>query len=207
MSITLLLIALAGIIVLLCVWAFWIAPRLGPERLDTAQRSAMFALHTITAVAILSAGILYLDEQQWSPRLAVELKADPQLVPGSAPPTAVVQLSIEVTNRTETSQDVNYIEVSAAGLRGAVRQDPKLRENIEATPFYHDIISRPSSVGPDEMHNDFVEIPVSCEWGLVRVDVKVPRPPARPPQPGIARAIYERKLLIPLSQLCAASAR
>src|SRR3954447_3679433 len=201
MSIALLLFALAAIIALLCLWAFWLAPRLGSQRLETAQRSAMFALHSITALAILAAGILYLDEQQWSPRLGVELKADPRLVPESRPSTAVVQLSIAITNKTETSQAVNFIEVSAAGIRGPVRRDPAVPENVAATIFYRYVTSRPSDIGPDEVHNEFVEIPVPCDWSLIRVDVKVPRPPARAPN-GVA---YERKLLVPVADVCPAS--
>ena len=166
----------------------------------------MFALHSITALAILAAGILYLDEQQWTPRLGVELKADPQLVPDSSPGMAVVQLSIAITNKTETSQDVNFIEVSAAGIRGPVRPDLAVPENIAATEFYRHVTSRPSDIGPDETHNEFVEVPVSCDWNLIRVDVRVPRPPARAPKPGQARAVYERKLLVPLAEVCAASA-
>lgn len=203
MSIFLLIAALAAIVVLLCVWSFWIAPRLGAQRLDTAQRSAMFALHTITSLAILSAGILYLDEQQWTPRLGVELKTDTRLVPGSNPKAAVVQLTVAITNKTETSQNVNFIEVSAAGIRGPVRPDPKLPENILATQFYRYLISRPSEVGPDETHSEFVEIPVPCDWSLVRVDVKVPRPPARRDRFGV---VYERKQLVAVSDVCSPSA-
>jgi len=117
MSMGLLLAILGGLIALLGLWAFWLAPRLGP-RLDHAQKSAMIAFQMVTALAILSAGILYLDEQQWSPRLGVELKADPKLVPESNPESAVVQLSIGITNMTETNQTVNFIDVAAYGNPG-----------------------------------------------------------------------------------------
>ena len=203
MSIALLFVALAGIVALLVVWAFWIAPRLGQQRLETAQRSAMIALHMITALAILSAGLFYLDEQQWSPRLGVELKADTRLVPGSSPPTAVIQVSIGITNKTETSQNVNYVEVSAARVSQTARPDPLQPDELAGAGFYRLLTSRPTDVGPDETHFEFVEIPVRCDWNLVRVTVKVPRPPAQQPGRGKPGFIYERKLLVATSDACA----
>ena len=202
MSMPLLLLSLALIVALLGLWAFRIAPRLGKARLDSAQKGGMIALHMVTALAILSAGIFYLDEQQWSPRLGVEIRADPQLVPDSQPKSAVVQLAIGITNKTETNQKVNFIEVTAAGLRGAPRQDPKAPEEVAATPLYRHVTRRPSDIGPDETFYQFVEIPVACAWRLLRVGVRVPRPPA---QPGKSAVAYERKLLVPLAELCAVS--
>lgn len=206
MPMALLLMLLGAIVALLCLWAFWLAPRLGQERLEVAQRSAMIALHTITALAILSAGILYLDEQQWSPRLGVELKADARLVPESNPQSAVVQVSIGITNRTETNQVVNFVEVSASGIRGPARQDPNHPEDLQATEVYRHVIAGATDVGPDETVYKVVEVPVACQWSLARISVKVPKPPARPPQPGKPRVEYERKLLVPISDACTKAA-
>jgi len=205
MSIALLLVALAGIVALLIAWAFWFAPRLGQQRLETAQRSAMIALHTITALAILSAGLFYLDEQQWTPRLGVELKADTRLVPDSSPATAVAQVSIGITNKTETSQNVNFIEVSASRVSQTARPDPQQPDELAGSGFYRFRTSRPSEVGPDETHFEFVEIPIRCDWNLVRVTVKVPRPPAREPGHGKQGFVYERKLLVATHDACAAN--
>jgi hypothetical protein len=202
MPMALLLLSLGAIVAVLGAWAFWIAPRLPPQRLDTAQKSAMIAFQTVTSLAIASAGILYLDEQQWSPRLGVELKADPQLVPGSNPKSAVIQVAIAVTNKTETRQEVNFILVSGWGIRGPARQDPKQAQDLAATPIYRLVTRQPHDIGSDETDNQYVEIPVACDWSLVRVDVKVPRPPAEPPKQGKARVEYERKLLVPLEEVC-----
>lgn len=202
MSMPLLFLCLGAIVAVLGAWAFWIAPRLGQQRLDTAQKSAMIAFQTVTALAIASAGILYLDQQQWSPRLGIELTADPELIPGSNPKSAVIQIGIAVTNKTETRQEVNFILVSASGIRGTAQQDPKLPQDLAATPIYRLVTSQAQDVGPDETNNQYVEIPVACDWSLVRVDVKVPRPPAEPPKPGRPRFEYERKLLVPLEEVC-----
>jgi hypothetical protein len=202
MPMALLLLSLGAIVAVLGLWAFWIAPRLPPQRLDTAQKSAMIAFQTVAALAIASAGILYLDEQQWSPRLGVELKAEPQLVPGSNPKSAVIQVAIAITNKTETNQKVNFILVSAAGISGPARQDPKLPQDLAASPIYRLVTSRANDIGPDETNTQYVEIPIPCGWSLVRVVVTVPRPPAEPPQPGKARIEYERRTLVPLGEVC-----
>ena len=207
MPVAWLLGALGVIIALLCLWAFWLAPRLGQPRLELAQRSAMIALHTVTAVAILAAGILYVDEQQWSPRLGVEVKADARLVPRSNPQTAVVQLAIAITNKTETNQSVNFIDVAAFGIRGPARRDPGHPQDLAATPFYRLVTTQAHAIGPEETISQFVEIPVACAWPLIRVSVAVPKPPARPPRPGQARVEYERKLLVPIADVCAGIAR
>jgi hypothetical protein len=206
MPMPLLLLSLGAIVAALGLWAFWIAPRLGQQRLDTVQKSAMIAFQTVTALAIASAGILYLDEQQWSPRLGVELKAEPRLVPGSDPKNAVIQVAIAVTNKTETRQTVNFIIVSAFGIEGPPRQDPKAPQDLAATPIYRLVTRQPQDVGPDETNNQFVEVPVACRWSLVRVDVKVPRPPVEPPQQGKARVEYEQKLLVPTAEVCSGAA-
>jgi hypothetical protein len=197
MSMTLLFFSLGSVLALLCLWAFWLAPRLGPQRLDMAQRSAMIALHTLTAVAILSAGIFYLEEQQWSPRLGLDLKADAKLVPDSGPASAVIQVAIEITNKTETAQTINHVEVSADALRGTVRRDPRSPQDVGGVEIYRFIGSRPVEIGADETSHQFVEIPVSCEWKLVRVTAYVPKPGA-----GNARTGYERKLLVSLADIC-----
>jgi hypothetical protein len=206
MSMSLLLLALGLIIVLLCGWAFWIAPKLGQQRLDVAQKSAMVAVHTVTAIAILAAGLLYLEEQQWSPRLGVELKADTRLIPQSKPETALVQLSIEINNKSETKQSVNHIEVSASGIRGPASRNPLAPQELGATQLYRFVTSQPNEVGADETAYQLVEIPVPCEWSLVRVAVKVPRPPVQPPQRGQRRNEYERKLLVPVAEVCSKAA-
>jgi hypothetical protein len=202
MSMAALLLSLGGVLAVLGLWAFWVAPRIGQPRLDVAQRSAMIALHTVTAIAILSAGILYLEEQQWSPRFDVQLKADTHAAPQSNPPSAMIQLAIAITNKTETRQAVNFIDVSAFGIRGAVHQDPAAPQDLAATPIYRFVTRQANEAGADETAYQFVEIPVSCAWRLVRVVVRVPKPPAQPPRPGKRRSEYERKLLVPTGEAC-----
>ena len=108
MSISLLLLALGFIIMLLVGWAFWIAPKLGQQRLDIAQKSALVAVHTVTAIAILAAGLLYLEEQQWSPRLGVELKADTRLIPRASRKP----LSSSCRSRSTTSRKCHDFETT-----------------------------------------------------------------------------------------------
>ena len=199
MSMAVIFTLIGGVLMLLVWWAFWFAPSLGQERLEEAQRGAMIALHTLTALAIVSAGIFYLEEQQWSPRFGVELKTDARLVPDSNPESALIQLAIEINNKTETRQSVNFIDVSAAGIRGALRRDPRAPQEVAATEIYHVVTTRPIEAGANETTYQFVEIPVPCTWRLVRVTVRVPRPPVSVEHPRIG---YERKVLVQLSDVC-----
>jgi hypothetical protein len=133
----------------------------------------------------------------------VELKADPQRVPLSNPESAVVQLAIAITNKTETDQTVNFIEIHAFGIRGPARQNPGAPQELGGTEIFRSVTAKPNDIDPDETFYQFIEIPVPCAWSLVRVTVHVPKPPAQLPQRGKPRDEYERKMLVPIADVCA----
>ena len=102
---------------------------------------------------------------------------------------------------------MNYIEVSAFGIRGPANRNSMAPQDLGATQVSTRLVtSQPNEVGADETSYQFLEIPVPCEWSLVRVTVKVPRPPVQPPQRGQRRNEYERKLLVPVAEVCSKAA-
>ena len=153
----------------------------------------------VTAIGIVIAGILYVMEKQWSPRLAVDITASTHLLPDTEPGKAIIQAKFSITNQGRTSQSVRNIEVGAIEISHAGLPDAS--GDMIGKEIFH-FTGKPKQIGAGETDYGFVEIPVSCGRALVRVIVKVPQPPFNPDIPAGQRPVYERKILVPVKADC-----
>lgn len=199
-----LIVPIALFVALLCVFAFWWPKNLPKQKLERAHGVAETVAHALTAVGILTVALLYIEEKQWAPRFSVDVRTDVHSIPDSPNEAAVVQLAIAIRNEGRTSQDVNLIEIGALGIRGAPALASNEKPDLRATEIYKLRTTRTIGVGPGETEFQYVEIPVPCEWSLVRVIVKVPVPPAQERKPQGTIPVYERKMLVSLDTACGA---
>lgn len=200
-----LVVVLVPLIAGALVWAFWIAPNLEKKRLESANSAAHVAASLVTAIAILTAGVLYLLERQWSPRFGVELKTETHPLPAANRNIAVVQATVAITNLGRTSQHIESIEIGVAGLEQSPNETPNEFGDLPGPRIYH-FFSRPKDVDAGETDLGYFEVPVNCRWSLVRVVVKVPQP-SRDNAPLNNRPVYQRKALVSLADACAATAK
>jgi hypothetical protein len=198
----LLILPIALFAVLLCVFAFWWPREVKKQKIDRAHAVSETVAHALTAIGILTVALLYVEEKQWTPRFLVDVKSDVRSIPNAPKKAAVVQLAIAIKNEGRASQHVNLIEVAALGIRGTPTLDPSERPDLRATEFYKLRTSRVIGIGSGETEFQYVEIPVQCDWTLVRVIVKVPVPPATGRRPHGTIPVYERKLLVSLDDAC-----
>jgi hypothetical protein len=198
---------IAGLVLLLAAWGWRWSNQLGQAQLNRLHTAIETAAHGLTALGVLTVAVLFVEERQWDPRFSVDVKVDAQTIPQASKKTAVVQLAIAVTNQGRVSQSVNYIEVAALGLSGNPATDLAELPDLKATEIYKVRTSRWIGIGPGETEYQYVEVPISCEWSLVRVLVKVPEPPVHIRNGQEKIPVYERKLLVPLETPCRSPAK
>jgi hypothetical protein len=159
---------------------------------------------TLAAVAIITAGVLYLVERQWSPRFSVDLKTRTALLPlKGQDPHAVIQLLIAVRNLGRTEQAVKNIEIWADSLEGVQPLQVNRHGDLPGRKVYYFERRKTNRIAPGEMDLIAVEIPIACRERLVRVLVKVPQPPYREKlAPNQKRDVYERKALVSVEEPC-----
>lgn len=191
-----------GFVLLLLLWAYRWSKRVGEDGLNRFHIAMQTASHGLTALGVLTVAVLFVEERQWDPRLSVEVRPDAHILPDAPERTAVVQLAIAIKNEGRISEDVNFLEVTALGLRGTAAQDPRELPDLRATQLYKVRTSRGIGIGAGETEYQYVEVPVSCDWSLVRFLIKVPMPPARLRHGSEKIPVYERKLLVPLDGVC-----
>lgn len=191
--IVLLIAAIAAIVMFA-----WV-PRADQKGLTKAHHGAEIMAGIVTAVGIVTAGLLYVMEKQWSPRLAVDITANTHLLPDTEPGKAIIQAKFSITNQGRTSQAVRNIEVGAVEIIHASLPDAS--GDMIGKEIFH-FMGKSKQIGPGETDLGFVEVPVSCGRALVRVIVKVPQPPFNPAIPAGQRPVYERKVLVPVKADC-----
>jgi hypothetical protein len=159
---------------------------------------------TLAAVAIITAGVLYLVERQWSPRFSVDLKTRAVQLPVNDGNThAVIQLLIAVRNLGRTEQEVKNIEVWADSLQDVQPLVVNPHGDLPGRTIFHFPRKKTNRIAPGEMDLIAVEIPVLCSESLVRILVKVPKPPYREKlAPNEKRDVYERKTLVSVGEPC-----
>lgn len=183
---------------------FWIYAG-GDQELKGASGRAQIVASGITALAIVAAGALYLIERQWSPRFGIDVIAETQPVRQAGVGAALVQVVVSITNQSRTEQPIKSVEIGVGGIADLQHASPNEDGDVPARPLYNIISNKPKKVGIGETDFEYFELPVSCEWSLAKVLVKVPHP-SDEKLPDGKRWLYERKLLVPLKSACEANA-
>lgn len=196
-----LVIVLLGLTLTAGLWSFVCAPLINSKRLETAETAARVAASLVTAVGIVTAGVLYVLEREWSPRFAVDVSTQTYSVRGDND-TAVVQATVAITNQGRTSQHINNIEIGATALGSIAGATPNQYGDLPGKGVFDFTSNRPKDINSGETDFAYFEIPVSCHWELVRVVVKVPQPPFNPDTPPGLRRVYQRKTLVSLAKAC-----
>jgi hypothetical protein len=198
---SLLLLALPLVAFVIGLW-LW-ATRVSSASIKRMEPALQVAAHGLTAIGVFAVALLYLEEKQWGPRFEVNIATAVQRIPDAPVPAAVVQVAIAIKNEGRTPQRLNYIELGAAGVRGAPGLEPQYPQDLRATQIYRRQTSSWLEIAPGETEYQYAEVPVPCAWKLVRLTVKVPVPRVHKRKSGETIPVNERKTLVSLNEACA----
>lgn len=197
-----LLATIGGLVLATCAIVFRFLPRMASNHLKAANVGAQTLVAIVTAIAITMAGLLYILERQWSPRFTVDLKASPFTRPGLIPQVVLVQVTVAVSNDGRVGATINGIEVAAVALQTDEVRSPDSSGDQPGVLLSRFVSSRPTEVAAGETDVMYAELVVPCVSPVVRIIAKVPRPPYRAKDPIGTRRVYERKLLVSLTDAC-----
>lgn len=201
-------IALLILVAAALSWTFGGRCLVAETRLTAASKRAQILAAVVTAIGIVVAGALYIIEQQWSPRFAVDVRSE--VFPLRGPPSAaLVQIAVVITNQGRTNQPIKSIEVAVQGMADSTAGAPDEFGDLPSQLLFDLRATAGKSVAAGETDPEYFEVVVPCGWNLIRVFTKVAQPPYGEPRPGQKRQVYERKLIVPLDAVCerAAEAR
>lgn len=180
---------------------FWKFDSQKSARHQFSHNFAQGVYATVAAIAILAAGLLFIIERQWSPRLEVDLKTRAIMAPETKPATAILQALVAVRNYGRTEQTIRDV---AIGVDSYVGSDLTTNQygDLQTANLTSYVRPRENRLMPGELDLISIETAIPCSAKTVRVLVKVEQPPyGKAPEDGL-KNIYERKALVPLARLC-----